>query len=424
MRGTRAAAVAAGLCLLVASPASAAPGGPDGRFGKGGFVHASFGEWDGGYGIARTADGRVVVAGGALGGRGPGAFFLARYLTNGRPDTSFGSRGVVRTSFGGDLALATRVEQLADGRLLAVGLYDGQVPGVAMARYTASGRPDGTFGKGGKAIGRTPGQFAIPAGLAVAGDGSFVVTGTTLDMRTMTASPFVARFLANGAADTSFGTNGLATLALAGAEGSANAPVIQPDGTVVVAGTVMSPQAGTVPFVVRLLPNGLQDPTFGSPGMTTLAGGGFNDLLRTPEGLLVAGGSRPERGTDGGDRVATVVRLLPTGTLDPTFGTGGVATAHAGPQSVVFALGLLADGRIVGAGWGTGREPDLMLLRLTSAGQLDKAFGKGGVSLHGQSGKQDAANDLVVAPDNTVTVTGLSIPSRRPADTLTARFLG
>jgi len=423
MRGTRAAAVAAGLCLLVASPASAAPGGPDGRFGKGGFVHASFGDIDLGFGIVRTADGRVVVAGGAVNARTPSGFYLARYLTNGRLDTSFGSRGVARTSFGGDFEFATRLAQLPDGRLLAVGMTDSGL-GVAMARYTAAGRPDGSFGKGGRAAGGTPGQFATPTGLAVAADGTFVVTGATLDMRSGATTPFVLRFLADGKPDPSFGTNGRATLVLAGAEASASAVVLQPDGTVVVAGTVASTQYGYLPFVVRLLPNGLQDPTFGSPGMTGIPGGGFNDLVRTPQGLLVAAGSRAERGTDGGDHVATVVRLLPTGTLDPTFGSGGIADAHAGRSASVFSLGLLADGRIVGAGYGTGREPDLMLLRLTSAGQLDKAFGKGGVSIQGQRGKADVAQDLAVAPDNTVTVTGFTFPPRAPSDTLTARFLG
>ncbi len=135
---TRVGLVATALCLLVATPTSAAPGALDPAFGKGGVVQSSYGVYDAGYAITGTPDGKVVVAGTAAkqaSSASPGTFLLARHLPNGRLDPSFGSGGVVRTVVdkrGG--AQVFDLLQTSDGKLVAAGrTKGGSVNGVVLA---------------------------------------------------------------------------------------------------------------------------------------------------------------------------------------------------------------------------------------------------------------------------------------------------
>jgi len=72
---------------------------------------------------------------------------------------------------------------------------------------------------------------------------------------------------------------------------------------------------------------------------------------------------------DGGSRL---LRFLPDGTPDPSFGAGG---SLAAPEGTWHDLALRPDGGIFLAG---GRGQDLAVASLTADGQLDDAFGDGG----------------------------------------------
>ena len=80
----------------------------DKRFGKNGKITTDFfRNVDSISAIAIQPDGRILVAGVAqLGGSGgtPRVFALARYRSDGSPDTSFGNGGALTTSFGGSFA--------------------------------------------------------------------------------------------------------------------------------------------------------------------------------------------------------------------------------------------------------------------------------------------------------------------------------
>jgi len=159
------------------------------------------------------------------------------------------------------------------------------------------------------------------------------------------------RFLPNGQLDTSFGTNGLATGILV--EGGA-AMAVQPNGQIItsgvnLAGPATSPAAG----ITRLNANGTVDTTFGTDGTTTipvtLAGRattvGAGALLVQADGkILVAGSASVQTGRRTGVTDGVVARLNANGTLDTTFGTGGLTliTANQFPSG----LGLDAAGDI------------------------------------------------------------------------------
>jgi uncharacterized delta-60 repeat protein len=98
-------------------------------------------------------DGSMLLAGGSA-----GSFAVARLTAAGRLDKSFAGTGHVVTDFGGnDQAKTIRVTR--EG-ILALGGSEGK---LAMARYRSNGQPDSSFGKEGKVITGTVGGDAILA---------------------------------------------------------------------------------------------------------------------------------------------------------------------------------------------------------------------------------------------------------------------
>ncbi len=114
----------------------------DASFGGGGKVMTYVSAWDAAYGVAIQADGKIVAAGSS---RSQSRFALARYDSNGTLDASFGVNGKVETDFTprADGALGVAIQ--ADGRIVAAGIANGgrSKMKVALARYLAAagGRP-------------------------------------------------------------------------------------------------------------------------------------------------------------------------------------------------------------------------------------------------------------------------------------------
>src|SRR5205814_6591135 len=118
-------------------------------------------------------DGMILVAGkrGPYGLSSKNDFLVARYQADGRPDASFGRGGVVVTDFDRSYDMALDIGLQPDGRIVVVGEADG---GFAIARYTAEGNLDTTFGAGGKVISRLG---ASATAVAIQDDGKIVLGG-------------------------------------------------------------------------------------------------------------------------------------------------------------------------------------------------------------------------------------------------------
>jgi uncharacterized delta-60 repeat protein len=111
------------------------------------------------------------------------------------------------------------------------------------------------------------------------------------------------------------------------------------------------------------------------------------------------------------------------GTLDDSFGTGGLVTTNiGGPFSQEEALGVAIqpDGLIVLAGRATLDRPrgddfdDLLVARLLSNGQPDPSFGLGGQVVTDVGGLNNEAQNVVVQPVDEMIV--LSGSSRNPRE--------
>jgi uncharacterized delta-60 repeat protein len=136
---------------------------------------------------------------------------------------------------------------------------------------------------------------------------------------------------APGDLDTSFGGDGRVVSTFP-EESRGNAVVVQPDESIVVAGSF---GLNAPAFAIsRWLPDGRPDPAFSADGQLTLqVGGGASTadaIALQPDGKIVVGGVA---GSD-----LALLRLLPDGTPDPAFGTGGqVITPFPGGDSAAFA---------------------------------------------------------------------------------------
>ena len=119
---------------------------------------------------------------------------IARFDPDGSLDDTWDEDGLLQTDFGGadDVALSVAVQQ--DGRILVAGLAGKPNPGgppngdIGLARYLSNGQLDPTFGLGGKVTTDTFGQFNEAFDIAIDRDGKIVAVGfvpTGFDMATM-----------------------------------------------------------------------------------------------------------------------------------------------------------------------------------------------------------------------------------------------
>jgi uncharacterized delta-60 repeat protein len=174
----------------------------------------------------------------------------------------------------------------------------------------------------------------------------------------------------------------------------AEAVAVQPDGRIVVAGSVTVPRGPNVDAdfgITRLLPDGSLDTSFGdasTPGMTHVdfpaASGSGHDygqfLALAPDGGIYVGGLLSP---SGGTRLG-VVRLLPNGHIDTTWANGGrfvmTRTGHwefnaalVQPDGKLVIVGRYDPGDVSGQASG-----DFWILRLAAGGNLDSTFGNAG----------------------------------------------
>jgi uncharacterized delta-60 repeat protein len=267
------------------------------------------------FAMALQPDGRIIVAGQALGNRQN--FALVRYMPDGALDTGFGAGGKVRTNLhGGDSARA--IALLPDGRIVVAGTsgqkssnYD-----FAVLRYRADGRLDTGFGAGGSVTIDFDGSEDIAHAVAVQPDGRIVVAGHTNVLSTLRRDFALVRLDADGSLDSTFGRGGRLTTDFEGGLDTAYGLALQSDGKIVVAGSSLLEHGLTgIDFsLARYSVEGRLDRGFGDGGkvLTDVKGLGGHDaisaLVLQPDGRLLAVGRTVSR--DGSHHFA-LARYLP-----------------------------------------------------------------------------------------------------------------
>ncbi|TML99050.1 MAG: hypothetical protein E6G02_14550 [Actinobacteria bacterium] len=213
-----------------------ANGSLDATFGTGGKVTTDFaGNDDEAHALVLQPDGKLVAAGQAESGYRGRDFALARYNPNGSLDATFGTGGKVTTDFAGNDDAAFGAVLQSDGKIVAAGgAKTSRSEDFALARYNPNGTLDGTFGTGGKVTTDFNGDDDEAHALVLQPDGKLVAAGAAKLSRSQDFA--LARYSANGSLDATFGTGGKVTTDFAGNDDAAFALALQQDGKLVAAG--------------------------------------------------------------------------------------------------------------------------------------------------------------------------------------------
>jgi uncharacterized delta-60 repeat protein len=385
-------------------------GSLDNSFGSSGRATLALGAPPAGNNIVLQSDGKILVAGSAFNGNtGHVDFAVTRLKTDGSLDASFGPGGTQLIDFGDRstdpsfafaFANADGIALQSDGRIVVSGTFlkgfdddnadtnnnPFPVNVFAVARLNRDGSlddgsPDDTtpgdsFGSGGKqtiefnasdfpsiSFGGSPSFGARAFGVAVQPDDRIVVTGGVDAIDYIysgypQASDFaVVRLDRNGSLDTSFNATGKQAIDFGPSSALgwvvAYGVAVQPDGKII---TVGDSYEGAF-AVSRLNGDGSLDASFNSTGKQVIdansLGTAYGVAVQS-DGKIVVAGTRSTWTADAGwgPNTFAVARLNGTGSLDTSFGAGGVQTTAFGTSDEgATGVALQPDGNMVVVGW-------------------------------------------------------------------------
>ncbi len=359
-----------------------------------------------------------IVAAGTV-GYGPvpswqedSSFALAIYNPDGSLNKSFGSGGEVETTFfpvpsqgasldDGTWASAVLLQNVNGSTKIVVTGFamttkwtskysSTHVSSFAVARYNMDGTLDTTF----NSTGSSPGEelFTVSnwiVGLGTAGLQAGMAGDPQNANKVVASAGYlwsggvngIVRFNANGGIDTSFGNAGVAYASAISTDTYALPMVVQPDDKIIVGGYVRNTSEGEI-GLTRFNADGSIDTSFGTGGLVMLANPNVGQAyalplqslsLQTVNGnlMVLAAGTELARFDTGITPAGNPDGIAP-GTLDASFGAGGVTTfagvGYPSPNTLVLA-----------------RNGDIMLgesgalLAFTPNGALDTNFGSSGM---------------------------------------------
>ena len=326
-------------------------------------------------------------------------------LSAGDLDPAFGANGAavlpapIAVNGSGSAAAAVPgiFADLPDGDVVLAATYG---EGVVVWETTQTGQAVTTFGQDGVA---EISLSSVPAltQIAVNPDGSFLVGGHVA--MTDAAGVFLMKLNPDGSVDTSFGNGGEINGSYTPGDDELTSVIVESDDSILVGATVNTANdASSTAALIHYEPDGSLDIGFGTGGVLDLSSvpAGFTDMVQQPDGklLFVINGSYNEGYYGNG---GAVVRLDSDDTLDPSFGTDGVAPLNWGEfQSTAI---VQPDGKILIGGGGSVQAT---LGRLNADGSIDLTFGQDGSVVVNFGNYGASFNSLAVEPGGKIVAVG------------------
>jgi uncharacterized delta-60 repeat protein len=427
------------LLMVLPSVGITAPGDLDTTFNTPNgyvFYNGMAGQHDHGNAVAIQSDGKIIVVGESDVGTLRDALIL-RYNSNGTLDTTFGTGGVV--IYDGPANAIDEAHAVAiqpDGKIVVVGSarnianYD-----VLVLRYNSNGTLDATFGTGGVVLYNSPTDYVDNGnGVVIQPDGKIVVAGErTYSLGYQDHDTLLLRLNSNGTLDPTFGVGGAAFYDIPNENDLGYSVALQPDGKIVMTGTHQSGGAQTDLLILRYNSNGVLDTTFGSSGVVLYGTTNVRDaghvVTVQPDGKILVVGNSYNDTVQPQENEAVLLRYNNNGTLDSSFGSGGVVIYNDSWNiSPMFAgtrlgLALQPDGKIVVAG--TSAQPPFLafVLLYNDDGTFFSGFGSAGVVTFSSPGGYASAQAVAYQTDGKIVATGVGTDTGQIySDVLTFRL--
>ncbi|MEQ1825056.1 MAG: SUMF1/EgtB/PvdO family nonheme iron enzyme, partial [Pirellula sp.] len=367
-------------------------------------------------GMILQPDGKIILSG-FTGSGSTYKYVLTRHNSDGTLDASFGTGGIVVSSFtlgSGNTGRGPGVALQADGKIVIGG--DAQIGSnldFALIRYNSDGSLDSSFGIAGRVT--TPidtGDDSINA-VAIQSDGRIVASGFATSGGNVSFA--VARFNVDGSLDTSFNGTGKQTTSFGTAFDYGSALALQTDGRIIVVGQTGAAGAMNT-ALVRYTAAGLLDTSFGTDGKVITAVSSVDrDAAQTvavqSDGRIVVGGLVAINNVNR----FLVTRYNSNGSLDTSFnGTGNIVTPFGTTDDRVFSVAIQPDGKIVAAGMANnGVSDNIAVARYGSDGRLDTIFDGDGQNFDGDGQlitslgtSQARGNSVAIQSDGKIIVAG------------------
>ena len=371
--------------------------------------------------------GKFVQAGEIFSAATLNDFALVRYTQEGRVDSTFGTNGIVSTSFGSntDDYLGAIVMQ-TDGKLIVTGTTYGQGNAdFALARFNSNGSLDSSFGNNGKVITAPGPDQDYAQSITLQPDGKIIVAGSSSRMDSFSCSydefyvpiTTIVRYQQDGKLDSSFGQNGRVFLQAGQGFDYARAVLFQ-SGKIIVAGSGFyncgcGYYGGVDCYnaflrLVRLNDNGSIDNSFGQNGNVTDSVVLLYpaDVITQPDGKILITGTGNESGF-------ISERFNSNGSLDQSFGNAGkvITTIEQNGYAWSTAITLQGEKIIIVGGYNSnsGGGSDFAIARYKSNGSPDSSFNIFGTArIHfGETMSNDEASAVAVQ-DNKIIIGGFS----------------
>ncbi|MBI1228235.1 MAG: T9SS type A sorting domain-containing protein [Bacteroidetes bacterium] len=424
---------------------SAQQGLLDKEFGVDGIVlhsyDTTFQYFDAAHKILVQPDGKIITAG----YHSTSKMAFSRFKADGKLDETFGNHGATLIPYAWSAGDNVRdFAMQSDGKILALiesyhfnPDFPDEWGNAYIMRFKPNGELDETFGH------TTPygehGATIIPTGydvtnvgqMALLPDGKIMVTGMMKNEFYNYMDAFVMRFDTAGNIDTDFANNGLAKLKLEYYGYEIINLFFQQDGKIIIAGNGQSYINGSqhVLYLFRILPDGTPDLTYGS-------GGAFTTNLPTQYGLLRQftmkdDGSIMAWSSKGINQSADldIIKIQPNGGIDTTFATDGVFTLDTHVKMpTITKISVDEDGGYYLAGYKLDSmkyQNDFALAKLTHDFNWVDTFGTHGVTITNiTDSTDDVVNDAALLPNHKILLAGYASPTYYRAKLTLAQFYG
>lgn len=344
---------------------------------------------------------------------------IMRYSADGIIDSTFGTNGIIDIDFFDGNEFVSTLEVLPDDRFLVAGygFLDGDSD-FFVARYLANGLIDNSFGMNGLARFDLDEKQQTLGALAIDANGDLILVGWHLG--TVETDALIVKLTSNGLIDSSFDSDGYLVVNY-GINDQFNDVIIESDGSILAVGQTLETTHFEV-LVSRFLPNGQPDNSLDGDGVLLLDLDQGNDLASKVQtlsnGNLLIGGTFTEFGVQSGG----LVQIESDGSLAVGFGVGGWRVLDdSGPN---FFANFLAfpNGKILTLGFQDNLDQDIQLYQMDEIGALDTDFGNLGVILTDLEVNETAADFIFQSSGRLIVVGSIDPPGLFDISMLMLRY--